>query len=59
MILVSSLYFGWIARLIYVGPLVDPVENLKQMAMPAIALALPLMGVVMRNRGPASRSSTS
>jgi peptide/nickel transport system permease protein len=48
MILVSSLYFGWIPSLIYVGPLVNPIENLKQMAMPAIALALPLMGVAMR-----------
>jgi peptide/nickel transport system permease protein len=48
MILVSSLYFGWIPSLIYVGALVNPVENLKQMAMPAVALALPLMGVAMR-----------
>ena len=47
-ILVSATYFKWLPALIYVSPLKDPLENLKQMAMPSVALALPLMAVVMR-----------
>jgi peptide/nickel transport system permease protein len=48
LLLVSAAYFRWLPALIYVNPLVNPVENLKQMLMPASALALPLMAVVMR-----------
>ena len=48
LILVSTTVFNWLPSLIYVSPLKDPLENLKQMAMPAVALSLPLMGVVMR-----------
>lgn len=48
LILVSSTVFNWLPSLIYVSPFKNPLENLTQMAMPAIALALPLMGVVMR-----------
>lgn len=48
LILVSSTVFNWLPSLIFVSFFKDPVENLKQMAMPSIALALPLMGVVMR-----------
>ncbi len=47
-ILISTTVFNWLPSLIYVSLLKDPVENLKQMAMPAVALSLPLMGVVMR-----------
>ena len=48
LILVSTTVFNWLPSLVYVSLLKDPVENLKQMAMPAVALSLPLMGVVMR-----------
>ena len=48
LILISATYFKWLPALIYASPLKDPVENLKQMAMPSVALALPLMAVVMR-----------
>jgi peptide/nickel transport system permease protein len=47
-ILVSSTVFNWLPSLIYASLFKNPLENLKQMAMPALALALPLMGVVMR-----------
>lgn len=47
-ILISGTYFKWLPALIYVGLLKNPIENLKQMAMPAVALGLPLMAVVMR-----------
>lgn len=48
LILISATYFKWLPALIYVSPLRDPVENLKQMMMPTVSLALPLMAVVMR-----------
>ncbi|MCC6176569.1 MAG: ABC transporter permease [Chloroflexi bacterium] len=48
MILVASLWFGWLPSLIYVSPLSDPVENLQQMLMPAFSLALALMAIVLR-----------
>jgi peptide/nickel transport system permease protein len=47
-ILVSTTVFNWLPGLFFVSLVKDPAENLKQMAMPAVALALPLMGVVMR-----------
>jgi len=47
-ILISATYFDWLPALIYVSPLKDLAENLKQMVMPTVALALPLMAVVMR-----------
>ena len=47
-ILVSTTVFNWLPGLFFVSLIKDPGENLKQMAMPAVALALPLMGVVMR-----------
>ncbi len=47
-ILISATCFKWLPALIYVGLLKNPIENLKQMAMPAVALGLPLMAVVMR-----------
>jgi peptide/nickel transport system permease protein len=48
LILVASLYFNWLPSLIYVSPLSNPLENLKQMAMPAFSLALALMAIVLR-----------
>lgn len=47
-ILISTTVFNWLPSLIYVSLFKNPVENLTQMAMPAVALSLPLMGVVMR-----------
>ena len=47
-ILASTTVFTWLPPLIYVGLFKDPIVNLQQMAMPAVALSLPLMGVVMR-----------
>ena len=48
LILASTTIFNWLPTLIYAGLFKDPLENLQQMAMPAFALSLPLMGVVMR-----------
>lgn len=48
LLLIASLYFRWGAALVYVSPLDDPIENLKQMLLPALALALGLTAVVMR-----------
>ena len=48
MILISSLWFGWLPSLIYISPFVDPIENIKQLLMPAFSLALALMAIVLR-----------
>ncbi len=48
LILIASRYFRWGAALIYVSPFEDPIENLKQMLLPSLALALGLTAVVMR-----------
>lgn len=47
-ILVSTTVFNWFPSLMFANLFKDPAENLRQMAMPAVVLALPLMGVVMR-----------
>lgn len=48
LILMTSTVFKWLPALIYVPFVENPTENLKQFALPAIALALPLMAIVMR-----------
>jgi peptide/nickel transport system permease protein len=48
LILVSSAVFHWLPSLSYVGFVQDPWQNVQQLFMPCLALALPLMGVVMR-----------
>jgi peptide/nickel transport system permease protein len=48
LILIASLWFGWLPSLIYVNPLSNPLENLKQMILPAVSLALALMAIVLR-----------
>jgi peptide/nickel transport system permease protein len=48
LILVSSAAFHWLPSFSYVGFFQDPWQNLQQLFMPCLALALPLMGVVMR-----------
>ncbi len=39
----STTVFNWLPGLFFVSLVKDPGENLKQMAMPAVALALPLI----------------
>jgi peptide/nickel transport system permease protein len=48
LILLSSAAFHWLPSLAYVGLWQNPWQNAQQMFMPALTLALPLMGVVMR-----------
>ncbi len=48
LILVASVYFHWSASLIFVSFFTNPIENLSQMFLPALSLALALSAVVMR-----------
>lgn len=48
LLLVTTLYIPWAPKLIWVSPLDDPLQNLKQMVLPVIALSLSLVAVVMR-----------
>ncbi|HEV7666269.1 MAG TPA: ABC transporter permease, partial [Chloroflexota bacterium] len=48
LLLVSSAAFHWLPSLTYVGLAQNPWQNVQQMFMPCLTLALPLMGVVMR-----------
>lgn len=48
LILGASWWLNWLPSLIYVNPFVDPIENLKQMLMPTMSLALTLMAIVLR-----------
>src|SRR5262245_55851830 len=48
LILVASLYFKWLPPVIFTALTQSPSENLKQMALPTIALALPLMAITTR-----------
>jgi peptide/nickel transport system permease protein len=48
LILLSSAAFHWLPSLAYVGFFQDPWQNVQQLFMPCLTLALPLMGVVMR-----------
>ena len=47
-LLFTSLVFRWVPPVIWINPLEDPLGNLKQMALPALALAVQLMAVEMR-----------
>lgn len=47
-IMVTSSYFKWLPPLNYASPAKDLGANLQQMVMPSVALALPLMAVLMR-----------
>lgn len=47
-LLFTSLVFRWVPPVIWVNPLQDPLGNLQQMALPALALAVQLMAVEMR-----------
>ncbi len=48
LILFTTLAFNWLPSLTYVSLLADPGQNLQQLFMPCLALALPLTGVLMR-----------
>jgi peptide/nickel transport system permease protein len=47
-LLFTSLVFRWVPPVIWVNPLEDPLGNLQQMFLPALALAVQLMAVEMR-----------
>jgi peptide/nickel transport system permease protein len=47
-LLFTSVMFKWVPPINYVSPLVDPWGNLQQMLIPAAAIALHLMAIVMR-----------
>lgn len=48
LILVCSAAFHWLPSLTYTGLFENPAENVQQMFLPALTLALPLMAVMMR-----------
>ena len=47
-LLFTSLVFRWVPPVIWINPLEDPLGNLQQMVLPALALAVQLMAVEMR-----------
>jgi peptide/nickel transport system permease protein len=47
-LLFTSLTFKWVPPINYISPLADPWGNLQQMLIPAAAIALHLMAIVMR-----------
>ncbi len=47
-LLFTSLVFRWVPPITYISPLSDPWGNLQQMLMPAVAVAVQLMAIVMR-----------
>ena len=48
MLLFTSLVLHWIPPVQWIPPLQDPLGNLRQMALPAAAIALQLMAILMR-----------
>jgi peptide/nickel transport system permease protein len=48
MLLFTSLVFRWIPPVNWISPLQDPLGNLRQVALPVLAIALQLMAIVMR-----------
>jgi peptide/nickel transport system permease protein len=49
LVLLFSIRLKWLPPIGYTSIREDPVNNLKTMIMPAVALALPLAAVIMRN----------
>ena len=47
-LLFTSLWFQWVPPVNYISPFVDPLGNLAQMAIPAAAIALREMAIIMR-----------
>jgi peptide/nickel transport system permease protein len=48
LLLFTSKTFGWIPPIRYIPITEDPIGNLKQFAMPAFAVAIQLMAIIMR-----------
>jgi peptide/nickel transport system permease protein len=48
LLLVTTRYIAWKPQLLWVSPFDDPVENLKQLTLPVLALSASLIAVVMR-----------
>ena len=48
LLLFTSRVFGWVPPLNYVSPFEDPLANLSQFILPAIAISLFTMAIVMR-----------
>ncbi len=48
MLLVTSLVFHWIPPVNYISPWQDPLGNVSQMLLPAVAIALQLTAILMR-----------
>ena len=48
MLLLTSRAFGWTPSIRYKPLLDDPLGNLQQMALPALAIAIQLMAIIMR-----------
>ncbi|MFW6075585.1 MAG: ABC transporter permease [Chloroflexota bacterium] len=48
MLLATSTLIGWTPSLSYISPLEDPVGNLRQFLLPALALSVQLMAIEMR-----------
>lgn len=47
-LLFTSLTFQWVPSVVWVSPFEDPITNIQQMFMPALALSVQLMAVEMR-----------
>jgi peptide/nickel transport system permease protein len=47
-LLFTSLTFQWVPPVIWISPLEDPLGNLQQMILPALALSVQLMAIIMR-----------
>jgi peptide/nickel transport system permease protein len=47
-LLVTSKMFHWVPPIIYVNPLHDPLGNIEQMILPAAAIAVQMMAIIMR-----------
>jgi len=48
MLLFTSKMFGWVPSISYIPIMEDPIGNLKQFGLPAIAIAIQLMAIIMR-----------
>jgi len=47
-LLFTSKVFHWVPSFIYINPLRDPLGNLAQMILPATAIAVQMMAIIMR-----------
>lgn len=48
MLLFTSKMFGWVPSIRYIPFADDPIGNLKQFALPSLAIAIQLMAIIMR-----------